>query len=260
MAEFRVESREGGAIEVWTIDGEARRNAISRAMRAELERLIEEAQSKRELRAVVITGAGDKAFCAGADLKERAGMSEEEVRAFLLDLRRTFRALELSDKIFVAAINGAAYGGGMELALACDLRVIRRGAKMALTETRLAIIPGGGGTQRLPRLVGMAVAKDLILTGRAVDAEEAYRLGLVNRIAADDDVVGAAVALAAEVAEGGPIALAAAKAAIQQGMELGLDEALELEYQQYQRTLHTADRLEGLAAFREKRKPVYRGV
>ncbi|MFO7156250.1 MAG: enoyl-CoA hydratase-related protein [Pseudomonadota bacterium] len=260
MAEFRVESREGGAIEVWTIDGEARRNAISRAMRAELERLIEEAQSKRELRAVVITGAGDKAFCAGADLKERAGMSEEEVRAFLLDLRRTFRALELSDKIFVAAINGAAYGGGTELALACDLRVIRRGAKMALTETRLAIIPGGGGTQRLPRLVGMAVAKDLILTGRAVDAEEAYRLGLVNRIAADDDVVGAAVALAAEVAEGGPIALAAAKAAIQQGMELGLDEALELEYQQYQRTLHTADRLEGLAAFREKRKPVYRGV
>jgi len=260
MAEFRVESREGGAIEVWTIDGEARRNAISRAMRAELERLIEEAQSKRELRAVVITGAGDKAFCAGADLKERAGMSEEEVRAFLLDLRRTFRALELSDKIFVAAINGAAYGGGTELALACDLRVIRRGAKMALTETRLAIIPGGGGTQRLPRLVGMAVAKDLILTGRAVDAEEAYRLGLVNRIAADDDAVGAAVALAAEVAEGGPIALAAAKAAIQQGMELGLDEALELEYQQYQRTLHTADRLEGLAAFREKRKPVYRGV
>jgi len=259
MAEFRVESREGGAIEIWTIDGEARRNAISRAMRAELERLVEEAGKKRELRAVVITGAGDKAFCAGADLKERATMSEEEVRTFLLDLRRTFRALELSDKIFVAAINGAAFGGGMELALACDLRVIRRGAKMALTETRLAIIPGGGGTQRLPRLVGMAVAKDLILTGRAVDAEEAHRLGLVHRVA-DEDVVGAAVALAAEVAEGGPIALAAAKAAIQQGMELGLDEALELEYQQYQRVLHTADRLEGLAAFREKRKPVYRGV
>lgn len=258
MAEFRVESREGGAIEVWTIDGEARRNAISRAMRAELERLIEEAQSKRELRAVVITGAGDKAFCAGADLKERAGMSEEEVRAFLLDLRRTFRALELSDKIFVAAINGAAYGGGTELALACDLRVIRRGAKMALTETRLAIIPGGGGTQRLPRLVGMAVAKDLILTGRHVEAEEALRIGLVHRVS--EGVVQAAVALAEQVAEGGPIALAAAKAAIQEGMERGLDEGLELEYQQYQRTLQTADRLEGLAAFREKRKPAYRGA
>lgn len=254
-----VVERRGAAFWI-TINRPAKRNALNGEVIAAITRGFHDAQNDPETRVIVLTGAGDKAFCAGADLKERAGMSEEEVRAFLLDLRRTFRALELSDKIFVAAINGAAYGGGTELALACDLRVIRRGAKMALTETRLAIIPGGGGTQRLPRLVGMAVAKDLILTGRAVDAEEAYRLGLVNRIAADDDVVGAAVALAAEVAEGGPIALAAAKAAIQQGMELGLDEALELEYQQYQRTLHTADRLEGLAAFREKRKPVYRGV
>lgn len=260
MSEFRVESRAEGAIEVWTIDGEARRNAISRAMRAELEALIEAAGKKPALRAVVITGAGEKAFCAGADLKERATMSEEEVRAFLHDLRRTFRAFERSDKIFIAAINGAAFGGGTELALACDLRVIRPGAKMALTETRLAIIPGGGGTQRLPRLVGMAVAKDLVLTGRQVEAEEARRIGLVHRVASDADVVGAAVALAEQVAEGGPIALAAAKAAIQEGMERGLDDALELEYQQYQRTLQTADRLEGLAAFREKRKPVYRGA
>lgn len=258
MAEFRVESRAEGAIEVWTIDGEARRNAISRAMRAELEALVEEAAKKPALRAVVITGAGAKAFCAGADLKERSTMSEEEVRTFLRDLRRTFRALELSEKIFIAAINGAAFGGGTELALACDLRVIAPGAKMALTETRLAIIPGGGGTQRLPRLVGMAVAKDLILTGRHVEADEALRIGLVHRVS--EGVVSAAIALAEEVAAGGPVALAAAKAAIQQGMELGLDEALELEYQQYQRTLHTEDRLEGLAAFREKRKPVYRGV
>lgn len=258
MSEFLVESRAEGAIEIWTINGEARRNAISRAMRAELEALIEGAGKKPSLRAVVITGAGEKAFCAGADLKERATMSEEEVRTFLLDLRRTFRAFERSDKIFIAAINGAAFGGGTELALACDLRVIAPGAKMALTETRLAIIPGGGGTQRLPRLVGMAVAKDLILTGRHVEAEEALRIGLVHRVS--EGVVQAAVALAEQVAEGGPIALAAAKAAIQEGMERGLDEGLELEYQQYQRTLQTADRLEGLAAFREKRKPVYRGA
>lgn len=258
MSEFLVESRVEGAIEIWTINGEARRNAISRAMRAELEALIEGAGKKPSLRAVVITGAGEKAFCAGADLKERATMSEEEVRTFLLDLRRTFRAFERSDKIFIAAINGAAFGGGTELALACDLRVIAPGAKMALTETRLAIIPGGGGTQRLPRLVGMAVAKDLILTGRHVEAEEALRIGLVHRVS--EGVVQAAVALAEQVAEGGPIALAAAKAAIQEGMERGLDEALELEYQKYQRTLHTADRLEGLAAFREKRKPAYRGA
>lgn len=259
MAEFQVKSEANGAIEVWTIAGEARRNAISRAMLAELEELVVGASEKRGLRAVVLTGEGEKAFCAGADLKERAGMSEEEVRTFLLDLRRTFRALERSPIIFIAAINGAAFGGGTELALACDLRVIRPGAEMALTETRLAIIPGGGGTQRLPRLVGLAVAKDLILTGRRVGAEEALRLGLVNRVASGDDVVAAALELAEQVAAGGPIALAAAKAAMQEGMELGLDEALECEYRHYQRTIPTQDRLEGLAAFREKRKPNYIG-
>jgi enoyl-CoA hydratase/carnithine racemase len=260
MTAFKIESRNDGAIEIWTIDGEARRNAISLAMRAELEALVEGTNQKPKLRAVVITGAGDKAFCAGADLKERATMGEEEVRTFLHDLRRTFRALERSDKIFIAAINGAAFGGGTELALACDLRVIRPGARMGLTETRLAIIPGGGGTQRLPRLVGTSVAKDLILTGRHVDSDEALRLGLVNRLSPTEDVVTAAVELAEQVAEGGPIALAAAKAAIQEGMELSLDQGLELEYQQYQRTLPTQDRLEGLVAFREKRKPVYRGA
>lgn len=260
MSEFIVESRAGGAVEVWTIDGEAKRNAISRSMRAEFESLILAAAEKPGLRAVVITGAGNKAFCAGADLKERAGMSDEEVRTFLLDLRRTLRALELSSKVFIAAINGAAFGGGTELSLACDLRVIGPHGEMALTETRLAIIPGGGGTQRLPRLVGVGVAKELILTGRRVGPEEALRLGLVNRVAPDMDVVAHAVALAEQIAEGGPIALGAAKAAIQEGMELPLDEALELEYQKYQVTIPTEDRLEGLKAFREKRKPVYRGA
>ncbi|AKU90971.1 enoyl-CoA hydratase-related protein [Vulgatibacter incomptus] len=259
MAEFRVESLSNGAVEVWTIDGEAKRNAISRAMRADLEALVAGAAGRKALRAVVITGAGDKAFCAGADLKERQGMSEEEVRTFLQDLRRTLRALELSPKVFIAAINGAAFGGGTELALACDLRVAAPHAELALTETRLAIIPGGGGTQRLPRLCGMAVAKDLILTGRRVGAEEALRLGLVNRVAPTADAVAAAVAMAEEVAAGGPVALSAAKAAIQEGLELPLDEALELEYRKYQATIPTKDRLEGLAAFREKRKPVYTG-
>jgi len=259
MAIFRVEPRAEGAIDVWTIDSEANRNALSRAMRAELEALIEGAAARQGLRAVVITGAGSKAFCAGADLKERAGMSEEEVRTFLLDLRRTFRALERSPKIYVAAINGAAFGGGTELALACDLRVMAPHAEMALTETRLAIIPGAGGTQRLPRLVGPGVAKDLILTGRRVGAEEALRLGLVNRVAPDADVVAHAVALAGQIAEGGPIALAAAKAAIQDGLDLSLDDGLELEYQRYQEVIPTQDRLEGLAAFREKRKPRYQG-
>lgn len=259
MSVFRVESRAEGAIQVWTIDSESNRNAISRAMRAELEELVIRANEDRGLRAVVLTGAGNKAFCAGADLKERATMDEEEVRTFLKDMRRTFRSLELSPKIFVAAINGAAFGGGTELSLACDLRVIAPHAEMALTETRLAIIPGAGGTQRLPRLVGAAIAKDLILTGRRIGAEEALRLGLVNRVAPDADVLAHALTLAGQVAEGGPVALAAAKAAIQEGLELGLDEGLELEYQKYQAVIPTEDRLEGLAAFREKRKPRYTG-
>jgi len=258
MAEWIVEPRAEGRVEVWTIDGAARRNAISRVMRAELEERIAAAEGDRALRVVVLTGAGDS-FCAGADLKERAGMSEGEVREFLADLRRTLRAIERSSKVFLAAINGPAFGGGTELSLACDLRLIAPHARMALTETRLAIIPGGGGTQRLSRLAGMGVAKDLILTGRAIGAEEALRLGVVNRISESDDVVGAAVTLAEEIAAGGPIALAAAKAAIQEGLELPLDDALELEFREYERTISTKDRLEGLAAFREKRKPVYRG-
>lgn len=259
MAEFRFDRQADGAIEVWTIDGEARRNAISRAMRAELEAAIDAAASRSELRAVVITGAGDKAFCAGADLKERSSMDDDEVRAFLQDLRRTLRAIERSPKIFLAAINGAAFGGGLELALACDLRLVSPSAELGLTETRLAIIPGGGGTQRLPRLVGPAVAKDLILTGRRIGAEEALRLGVVNRVAPNGDVVAAALELAGEIARGGPIALAAAKAAIQEGVERSLDDGLELEYQKYQLTIPTKDRLEGLAAFREKRQPRYKG-
>jgi len=256
--EFRIERRSEGAIEIWTIDGEARRNAISRSMRAELERLIEEAGTRPALRAVVLTGAGEKAFCAGADLKERSTMSDEEVRSFLLDLRRTLRGIERSPKVFIAAINGAAFGGGTELALACDLRVMGAGAEMALTETRLAIIPGGGGTQRLSRLAGLGVAKDLILTGRRVGPEEALRLGIVNRVASGA-VVDAAIEVAEAVAAGGPVALAAAKAAIQEGFDLPLDEGLEVEFQRYQATIPTRDRLEGLAAFREKRRPVYRG-
>lgn len=259
MVEFEVQQRHGGAVELWTILGEERRNAISRSMRAALEDLIVGAAKKAALRTVVIRGEGERAFCAGADLKERSTMSEEEVREFLSDLRRTLRSLERSSKIFIAALNGAAFGGGTELALACDLRVMAPRAQLALTETRLAIIPGGGGTQRLSRIAGLGVAKDLILTGRRIGADEALRLGIVDRVAPSDDVTQTALELASQIAEGGPIALGAAKAAIQGGFELPLDEALELEYQEYQRTIPTKDRLEGLAAFREKRKPVYRG-
>ena len=252
---FRVEQR--GHVEVWTIDGEDRRNSISQAMLACLKALVAEAAT-RKLRAVVLTGAGDKAFCAGADLKERAGMSESEVRTFLDTLRATFRALEQGDTVFIAALNGAAFGGGTELALACDLRLAAPTAELGLTEVKLGIIPGGGGTQRLARLVGLGRAKELVLSGRKVGANEALSMGLVNRVASGS-VVADAVALAEEIANNAPIAVAAAKHAIDEGFDLPLEDGLACEQKHYAKTLPTKDRLEGLAAFREKRKPVYRG-
>ena len=257
MSQFRIDSH--GAVETWTIDGATRRNAISRAMLDELEGHVQRVAAQRAVRAVVITGDGEKAFCAGADLKERAGMSEPEVRAFLDQLRRTLRAMEKADTVFVAAINGVALGGGTELALACDLRVAAPAAELGLTEVALGIIPGGGGTQRLTRLVGMGRAKDLILTARRVAAAEAFILGLVNRLAPEGRLVETAVALAAQVAGNAPLAVGAAKHAIDEGLSLELDAALGLELQKYEIVLASEDRKEGLAAFAEKRPPRYTG-
>jgi enoyl-CoA hydratase/carnithine racemase len=156
-------------------------------------------------------------------------------------------------------VNGFAFGGGTELLLACDLRVAAPHAELGLTETTLAIIPGAGGTQRLPRLVGRSRAKDLILTGRRIDAVEAERIGLVNRIAAPGRLRAAAVELARSIADNGPVAVRAAKSAIDRGSELPLEQGLAVEASCYERVLPTKDRLEALAAFAEKRKPRYVG-
>lgn len=257
MSQFRIETQ--GATETWTIDGATRRNAISRAMLGELESHVQRVASQRAVRAVVITGDGDKAFCAGADLKERAGMTEPEVRAFLDQLRRTLRAMELADTVFIAAINGVALGGGTELALACDLRVAAPAAELGLTEVALGIIPGGGGTQRLTRLLGPGRAKDLILTARRVAAAEAFVLGLVNRLAPEGRLLETALGLASQVAANAPLAVGAAKHAIDEGASLELDDALALELRKYEIVLASEDRKEGLAAFAEKRPPRYAG-
>jgi enoyl-CoA hydratase/carnithine racemase len=212
-----------------------------------------------DVRAVIITGAGEKAFSAGADLKERAGMSQEEVRRFIYTIRNLFTDIESLNKPVIAAVNGAALGGGTELLLACDLRIASMNATMGLTETRLAIIPGGGGTQRLPRLIGKGKAKELILTGRRVDAREAYEIGLVNSICEPGLLMDEARKMAALICEGGPIALEQAKYAIDAGFETDLHTGLAIESNAYWLTIPTEDRMEGLAAFREKRKPVYKG-
>jgi len=248
-----------GAIEIWTIQGELRRNSLTMALLRELKARVEAAAGDRSVRAVVLTGAGDRAFCAGADLKERARMTPDEVHGFHAVVRDAFRGIERAPQPFVAALNGAALGGGLELALACDLRVAAEGVEMGFPEVGLGIIPGAGGTQRLPRLVGVAHAKDLILTARRVGAAEALAIGLVSRIAPAARLMTEALALAALVARNAPISLRQAKRAIDGGFHLPLEEALALENHLYQDCLGSKDRVEALRAFAEKRPPVFTG-
>jgi len=256
-AEWIVEDR--GDVEVWTIDGEARRNSLSRAVVRELIEHVDRVRERRSLRCVVITGSGERAFCAGADLKERSGMSEADVHAFHESLRSAFRGVEAAPQAFVAAINGAALGGGLELALACDLRVAVETAELGLPEVGLGIIPGGGGTVRLPRAIGVARAKDLILTARRVTAAEALALGLVSRVAPAGRLREEALALAASVARNAPVSIRQAKRAVDGALHLPLEEALAFENRMYQDCLGTRDRVEALRAFAEKRKPDFTG-
>jgi enoyl-CoA hydratase/carnithine racemase len=257
MANLIQEDR--GAVRILTIDGEAQMNVLSRALVAELAQQARQAAVESAVRAVVLTGAGRRAFCAGANLKERRGWTEDDVRRWLVELHGGLREVERCPKPWIAAINGLALGGGCELALACDLRVIDPAAQIALTETKVGVIPGGGGTVRLARVVGIGRAKDLILTARRVEAQEALQMGLANRISAAGDSVSAAIALAHEVAANAPLALAAAKASVDEAWDLPIEAALERERQHYEKPLLSEDRLEGLQAFAEKRPPKWRG-
>ncbi len=222
--------------------------------------LLAELRDDLSIRAILITGAGEKAFCAGADLKERRTMDPELVPVFVMNIRGLMDDVEAMPQPTIAVINGFAFGGGTELMLACDLRIATESARFGLTEVSLAIIPGAGGTQRLPRLIGKSRAKDLILTGRRLDAVEAGSMGLVNRVAEEGALREDALVLAGSIAANGPVAVRAAKAAIDGGLELSQKLGLELEAQCYSLTLPTLDRLEALAAFGEKRKPVFRGA
>jgi enoyl-CoA hydratase/carnithine racemase len=250
---------ERAEIEIWIVDGESRRNAISMTMLRGLNALLERAASKRTLRCVVLTGSGERAFCAGADLKERAAMSADEVHAFHKGLRDALRGIETAPQVFVAALNGVALGGGFELALACDLRVASDHAELGLPEVGLGIIPGGGGTQRLARAIGVARAKDLVLTARRIRAHDALAWGLVSRVAPAAGLRDAALEVAGLVARNAPVSLRQAKRAIDGGFHLPLEEALDLENALYQACLASKDRQEALRAFAEKRKPVFTG-
>jgi enoyl-CoA hydratase/carnithine racemase len=249
-----------GRVAIVTLNRPARMNALSRDTLLEIGRLGRELASREGVLACVVTGAGDRAFCAGADLKERAGMSDDDVRAQLLLYRSELAWLGESPFLTVAAINGAALGGGLELALACDLRVAAPTVELGLPETGLAIIPAAGGTQRLPRVVGTSKALELITLGRRIGAEEAYAIGLVNRVStAGTDVLEDTLAWLAPVASGAPIAQRAALSAVRASLDLPLREGLELERKAYEACLTSEDRREALAAFAAKRKPTFQG-
>ena len=244
---------------VLTLNRPAVMNSFNFPMLLALKERVEAVHFDPEVRVVIITGAGPKAFCAGADLKERATLSEAQVREFIFTIRNLFTFIEYLNKPVIAAVNGIALGGGTELALACDIRLASATATLGLTETRLAIIPGAGGTQRLPRLIGRGKAKELIFTGRKVDAQEALQIGLVNKVCEPAALLAECRAMAAMICEAGPIAIQQAKYAINYGLEADLHTGLAIESNAYWVTIPSEDRLEGLRAFGEKRKPVYKG-
>jgi enoyl-CoA hydratase/carnithine racemase len=260
MAENKVlltQKRNG--IAVLTLNRPEVMNSFNFALLLALKDEIEAIKFNEKIRVAIITGAGQKAFCAGADLKERTTYSELQVKTFIFTIRNLFTDIEYLNKPVIAAVNGIALGGGTELALACDIRMASVNASMGLTETRLAIIPGAGGTQRLPRLINPGKAKELIFTGRRVDAQEASQIGLVNRVCKPESLLEDCFEMAAMICETGPIAVEQAKYAINYGLETDLHTGLGIESNAYWITIPTEDRLEGLAAFKEKRKPVFKG-
>jgi enoyl-CoA hydratase len=209
------------------------------------------------LRCVVLTGAGERAFCAGADLKERDGMTETVWRAQHEIFERAFMALMEFPLPVIAAVNGHAFGGGLEIALACDFIYAAKSARLALSETRLGLMPGGAGTQNLPRAAGERRAKELIFTAQPVEAQQAYEWAIVNRVC--DDPVAEALSTAQKISENGPLAVRQAKKSIHYGLQSDLLTGYRFEIEAYNQLVATDDRKEGVRAFNEKRKPRFQG-
>jgi methylglutaconyl-CoA hydratase len=250
--------REGGIL-IATLNCPDKMNAINKDFLEDLKELIDVLDTDKTVRVVILTASGDKAFCVGADLKERQGMNEKDILVRMEYVRTLYPRMEKLSVPFIAAINGMALGGGLELALACDFRVASETATMGFPEVDLAIIPGNGGTQRLPRIVGLSKALELILLAKRLTAKEALELGLVNAVVPAGRQLNQAMEWAAKIQEAGPKGIHMAKIAIRGGMERSFEHGLQHEVECYKSVLYSKDRLEGLKAFAEKRKPVYKG-
>ncbi|OGA46191.1 MAG: enoyl-CoA hydratase [Betaproteobacteria bacterium RIFCSPLOWO2_12_FULL_62_13] len=254
-----LERSEDGLVVV-TLNRPEVRNALNTQMGMELRRLFAPlAFEPQDVRCIVITGAGDKAFCAGGDLKERNGMTDTQWRTQHAIFEEAFYAVMGCTVPVIAAVNGAAYGGGCELALACDFIYAAREACFALSETTLGIMPGCGGTQNLPRAVGERRAKELIMTGRPFSAAEALQWGMVNRVVEASELLPRTLEVARTLCANAPISVRQAKKAIHHGLDVGLRTGLAFEIEAYNRTVGTEDRLEGVRAFGEKRRPRFSG-
>lgn len=242
-----------------TINREEVLNCFDYITLSRLREVVEEVHLDPDVKVVLFTGAGDKAFSAGADLKERKTLNEREVRRNVKAIRDVFNNIALLPQPTIAAVNGYAFGGGFELMLACDFAIAAEGAMMGLTETNWAIIPGAGGTQRLPRLVGEMKAKELILTAKKFSAEEALEMGIVLKVVERPGLQHACQQLATNIMKNGPVAVKQVKHAITNGMNADLQTGLEIEAKAYELTIPTEDRIEALTAFNEKRKPQFKG-
>lgn len=246
-------------IAIVTIDRPDVLNAIDDNVLDELDAALTEIEQNDSVRVVIITGAGEKAFVAGGDIAAMKRMSLLEGEKFVYKGQGVLNKIENSNKVVIAAINGYALGGGTELALACDIRIASEKAQLGLPEVKIGLYPGWGGTQRLVRLVGKGIAKELVFTGERISAEEAKEIGLVNRVVKHDELIDECIKLARKILENSPIAVFQAKKAINQGSEISLSNALALEAEAWLVNFSTEDRVEGLSAFLEKRKPEYKG-
>lgn len=233
------------------------KNALSQGLVVDLNKAVVQLRADPAVRVLIVSSSVDRVFCAGADLVERSTMSLEEVEVFVCKLRHSFQELASLPFPSIAAIEGACLGGGLELALALDMRVAGANAVLGLPETALAIIPGAGGTQRLPWVVGIPKAKELVFTAGRLGAAEAERIGLVNRSVPAGEAVAGAMEMAVMMVQNGPVALRMAKEAMDHAIQV--ERALEAERRCYEGVPHTKDRMEGVQAFLEKRKPVYKG-
>lgn len=258
-AENILLSREGNVARL-TLNRPDVINAFNDWMRADFARMIREVQADEHVRVIVIDGAGTRGFCAGADVNEKREIGSPIRERERLTPSSWIEALDEVTKPVIAALHGFCFGGGLEVALACDIRMASRDLQLGLTETRLGLIPGGGGTQRLPRLIGLGPALDLLISADRIDADRAYQMGIVTRLSADKDaVIADAMKLASQIAERPPAAIAFAKEAAIDGLSSDLRGGLRLEKALFALLMGTEDRKEAAAAFAEKREPSFKG-